>query len=382
MSIRVDGGVRRRFSTSEAGTNRSPNPGIPKYQRPICPGHRCQQLWCGCCPVAGAARGRESYRLLQPSADEAREALCVTRKELLSVVASVKHFHHYLYGRPFTVRTDHGALKWLLNFKNPEGQVARWIEVLGTYSMKIEHRQGTRHGNADGLSRRPCPDCRHCEMQEQRDKEQNETTPEPSTCDTIGLQPSSECPAPDGGQQCLTVNGARTVLTDLPPKSHDADPWVAWLQDMSKTDLQAAQQGDPDLRQIIKWKETCVARPGWDRISPESPLVKTYWAQWEALALRDGVLYRRWESDAGDKVTFKMVVPRSLRNDILRGTSALERQQNECEHASTGLDAGETWKNGAGHVTCVSPERSQTRQFVQRWALTTLGHQWKGLPLM
>ena len=43
---------------------------------------------------------------------------CVTRRELLAIVMSIKHFHHYLYGRRFTVRTDHGALRWLLNFKN------------------------------------------------------------------------------------------------------------------------------------------------------------------------------------------------------------------------------------------------------------------------
>ena len=52
---------------------------------------------------------------------------CVTRRELLAVVASIKHLHHYLYGRHFLVRSDHGALRWLLNFKNPEGQIARWF---------------------------------------------------------------------------------------------------------------------------------------------------------------------------------------------------------------------------------------------------------------
>jgi hypothetical protein len=41
----------------------------------------------------------------------------------------VKHFHHYVYGSHFTIRTDHGALNWLRNFKNPEGQLARWLEV-------------------------------------------------------------------------------------------------------------------------------------------------------------------------------------------------------------------------------------------------------------
>jgi hypothetical protein len=69
----------------------------------------------------------------------------VTRRELLAVVASIKHFHHYLYGKHFKVRSDHGALSWLLNFKNPEGQLARWFEVLASYDFRIEHRAGLEH---------------------------------------------------------------------------------------------------------------------------------------------------------------------------------------------------------------------------------------------
>ena len=53
---------------------------------------------------------------------------CVTRKELLALVFFVKYFRHYLYGSDFTVRTDYSSLRWLMNFKNPEGQVARWLE--------------------------------------------------------------------------------------------------------------------------------------------------------------------------------------------------------------------------------------------------------------
>ena len=36
---------------------------------------------------------------------------CVTRKELLALVHFVKYFRHYLYGKRFTVRTDHGSLR-------------------------------------------------------------------------------------------------------------------------------------------------------------------------------------------------------------------------------------------------------------------------------
>ncbi len=49
---------------------------------------------------------------------------CVTRKELLAVVKAIEHFNYYLYGTKFRVRTDHSALQWFMNFREPQGQVA------------------------------------------------------------------------------------------------------------------------------------------------------------------------------------------------------------------------------------------------------------------
>jgi hypothetical protein len=103
---------------------------------------------------------------LSKTFSRSERSYCVTRRELLAVVASIKHVHHYLYGKHFKVRSDHGALSWLLNFKNPEGQLARWFEVLASYDIRIEHRAGRSHNNADALSRRPCynysTECAHC----------------------------------------------------------------------------------------------------------------------------------------------------------------------------------------------------------------------------
>lgn len=53
---------------------------------------------------------------------------CVTRRELLAIVESMKSFRHYLLGRRFIIRTDHFSLKWLMSFKDLEGQLARWLE--------------------------------------------------------------------------------------------------------------------------------------------------------------------------------------------------------------------------------------------------------------
>ena len=84
---------------------------------------------------------------------------CVTRRELLAVVEFTHHFRPYLLGREFTLRTDHGSLDWLRNFKEPKGQLARWLEKLQEYDFIVMHRQGSRHGNADALSRIPCKQC-------------------------------------------------------------------------------------------------------------------------------------------------------------------------------------------------------------------------------
>ena len=87
---------------------------------------------------------------------KAERRYCVTRRELLAAVTFAHHFRPYLLGRRFTLRTDHGSLTWLHNFKEPEGQLARWLERLQECDYHIVHRQGKRHRNADTLSQLPC----------------------------------------------------------------------------------------------------------------------------------------------------------------------------------------------------------------------------------
>ena len=86
---------------------------------------------------------------------------CVTRRELLAIVTFVWQFRPYLLGRKFVIRTDHSALRWIMSFREPENQMARWIELLSQFDFKIEHRPGKNHGNCDSLSRVPCdPECK------------------------------------------------------------------------------------------------------------------------------------------------------------------------------------------------------------------------------
>ena len=81
---------------------------------------------------------------------------CVTRRELLAVVTFAQQFRHYLLGRKFLIRTDHSALRWVMTFRNPTDQMARWIELLSQFDFEMSHRAGKGHTNADGLSRITC----------------------------------------------------------------------------------------------------------------------------------------------------------------------------------------------------------------------------------
>ena len=87
---------------------------------------------------------------------------CVTRREMLAIVKAVKFFRPYLYGRDVTVRTDHASLTWLFRHPQPQGQLARWMEILTQFNITLEHRRGSLHGNADGLSRQCPEDCKQC----------------------------------------------------------------------------------------------------------------------------------------------------------------------------------------------------------------------------
>ena len=81
---------------------------------------------------------------------------CVTRRELLAVVHFLHYFRRYVLGQGFVLRTDHGSLTWLINFREPEGQLARWLERLQEYDFGVVHRRGKKYTNADVLSQLHC----------------------------------------------------------------------------------------------------------------------------------------------------------------------------------------------------------------------------------
>lgn len=87
------------------------------------------------------------------SLNKAERSYDTTQKECLAVVWAMLHLRPYLQGNTFVLRTDHAALRWILNMADATGKLARWRLRLLEYDYEIQHRPGVKHQAADALSR-------------------------------------------------------------------------------------------------------------------------------------------------------------------------------------------------------------------------------------
>ena len=208
---------------------------------------------------------------------------CTARKELLAIIWFLRHFRPYLYGTEFLVRSDHSSLQWIFNFWEPEGQLARWLQVLGQYHFRVLHRPGNKHLNVDGLSRQgPCHQC-------QRDFD------EPS----VELKPV--CP------ESIEIITRRTV-TDIRT--------VTLVPEWTANQLAVWQEADANLNPILsalkeQYRPTALEANGF------SYATKRYLLEWERLTLRGGVAYRIWYDQQGNEDGYQLLTPRCIRGEVL-----------------------------------------------------------------
>ena len=83
-------------------------------------------------------------------------------KEALAIIYGVKIFHRYLYGRKFTICSDHKPLMYIFGehreiSTTASAMIQRWALTLMGYQYTIVHQPGDQLANADGLSRLPTP---------------------------------------------------------------------------------------------------------------------------------------------------------------------------------------------------------------------------------
>ncbi|GFW68107.1 retrovirus-related Pol polyprotein from transposon 412 [Trichonephila clavipes] len=86
---------------------------------------------------------------------------------------------------------------------------------------------------------------------------------------------------------------------------HQHQHWTRGVRRASEKD----QLADPEIKPIIEFKESSDEKPVWQDIAAFHP-VKRYWALWDSLHLRNGVLYRKWESD-DETFRWQLILPKT-----------------------------------------------------------------------
>jgi len=171
------------------------------------------------------------------------------------------------------IRTDHSALQSLRRTPEPIGQQARWQAFIEQFDFEIRHRPGTRHLNADALSRRPV-------VEEEEDSEVN-------------------------------VRRLRAVTSSDVPKTGGQEPASA------EEPMAVLQLQDPDIGPILKLRLQQTNQPRPEEILTESEAVKNLWGQWHSLVVKDGILYRRLYAKDGRPPVLQLVVPTQRRTEFI-----------------------------------------------------------------
>lgn len=239
--------------------------------------------------------------------------------------------------------------------------------------MKIIHRQGKLHSNADGLSRLtdreiacdcyeagttpeslPCGGCPYCTRAHKQWSRFHEEVDDVIPLAVWTIHASVESPFSDAAPDPVTILGAEPSEEGVPAmvlgprQSHSPSRVVGcepersldtgleagevvteagqssatddralvpnWLDGHTLEELRQEQMADPDLRPVIDWLEVG-AKPSQQELLRASPATKALWLCHPHLHLRQGVLFYRWNSDPLRTDTF--VVPVSLREEVL-----------------------------------------------------------------
>ncbi|PFX13471.1 Retrovirus-related Pol polyprotein [Stylophora pistillata] len=185
-------------------------------------------------------------------------------------------------GKQFVARLDHKSLVWLQSFKHPKPQEAPWVEYLQQFDMKIEHRLGRLHANADGLSRRPWP--------------------EDPLVDKLEETNVASVP--------LIVETTTHVDESTPPEGMQSEPRqtpVPWSNEHFRTE----QSKDKHLRAVRQWLEAG-RRPPKQEMEGANRHMWSLWSQYNRLLLKDELLYRRWfdEKTGRENLQLNGPVPR------------------------------------------------------------------------
>jgi hypothetical protein len=85
--------------------------------------------------------------------DAAQKNYATTEKEFLAVVFACDKFRPYIANSKVTIHTDRAAIRYLMENKDANPRLIRWVFFLQEFDLHIVDRKGAKNPIADNLSR-------------------------------------------------------------------------------------------------------------------------------------------------------------------------------------------------------------------------------------
>lgn len=153
QSIIIDDEFKETFETCKTLLSNDPILQYPDFTKPFTLTTDASNFAIGAVLSQGAVNSDKPVCFASRTLSTAETNYSTIEKEMLAIIWAVQYFRPYLFGKRFTIVTDHKPLTWLMNFKQPNSKIIRWRLQLQEYDFEVVYKKGSQNVIADALSR-------------------------------------------------------------------------------------------------------------------------------------------------------------------------------------------------------------------------------------
>jgi len=173
-------------------------------------------------------------------------------------------------------------------------QLARWLTFMEEFDYEVVHRDGRKHTNADGHSRRAGPLAAIHEGAIESDSDS-------TSSEQLDMVFDDDVTGQDEVISSEQSELREQIPSAIPVLEPDKNQAETELEPSVRETLAARQQSDPEIEKLVQMRLQSPEQPALAVLATESESAKRLHNQWERLEVREGLVRRRAEGKPGEQ---------------------------------------------------------------------------------